>query len=104
MNDSSPRLIAPVIFGSSGMFYSTVKGAIIMTQLTIVLAIVFMASNPAMLIAHFPAMWLISIVWGAMAVKSYNKENLTAVLPDKVLLRVSVTIQNTLLPTPYDNR
>ena len=67
-------ILLTLIFGSIGMFYSTVKGAIIMTLLTIVLAIVFVASNPAMLVAHFPAMWLISIIWGAMAVKSYNKE------------------------------
>jgi len=71
-------ILLTIIFGSIGMFYSTVKGAIIMTLLTLVLAIVFMASTPAMLIAHFPAMWIISIIWGAMAVKSYNKEILAA--------------------------
>jgi hypothetical protein len=71
-------ILLTLIFGSIGMFYSTVKGAIIMTLLTIVLAVVFIASNPAMLIAHFPVMWLISIIWGAMAVKSYNKEILAA--------------------------
>ena len=71
-------ILLTLIFGSIGMFYSTVKGAIIMTLLTVVLAIVFIASNPALLIAHFPAMWLISIIWGAMAVNSYNREILAA--------------------------
>ena len=67
-------IILTLIFGSIGMFYSTVKGALLMTLLTIVFAIVIAASNPAALLALFPAMWLISIIWGAMAVKSYNKE------------------------------
>jgi hypothetical protein len=67
-------ILLTLIFGSIGMFYSTVKGAIIMTLLTIVLAIVFIATNPAALLLHFPAMWLISIIWGAMAVKSFNRE------------------------------
>lgn len=71
-------ILLTLIFGSIGMFYSTVKGAIIMTLLTIVLAIIFLASNPGILIAHFPAMWLISIVWGAMAVNTYNKQILAA--------------------------
>ena len=67
-------ILLTIIFGSIGMFYSTVKGAIIMTLLTIVLAVVFLASNPALLIVHFPVMWIISIIWGAMAVKSYNNK------------------------------
>ncbi len=65
-------VLLTIIFGTIGMFYSTVKGAIIMTVLTIVLALVVAAINPVLLIAYFPVMWLISVIWGARAVKTYN--------------------------------
>ena len=70
-------IILTLIFGFIGMFYSTIKGAIIMTLLTIVLAIVIAASNPVALFGFFPVMWLVSIIWGAMAVNSYNKKILS---------------------------
>ncbi len=67
-------VLLTVIFGTIGMFYSTVKGAIIMTLLTIILALVVVAINPALLLLYFPVMWLISVIWGAKAVKSYNNK------------------------------
>jgi len=70
-------ILLTLIFGGIGMLYSTVKGAIIVILLTIVLAIVFVASSPALLIALFPVMWLVAIIWGAMAVNAYNKKILS---------------------------
>lgn len=60
-------IILTVLFGALGMFYSTIWGAVIMIFLSI---IVIVATAGLGLIITWP----ISIIWGAMAVSSYNKK------------------------------
>ena len=59
-------ILLTVLFGSLGMFYSTVWGGIIMTILSIIVGVVTVGLG--LLIT-----WPISIIWGAMAASSYNK-------------------------------
>lgn len=54
------------LFGPLGMLYSTVKGAIIMGILSIVLGIVMFGIGALLC-------WPICIIWGARAVQTYNK-------------------------------
>jgi len=62
-----------LLFGPIGMFYSTVKGAFIFILLSIVLSLVAFAINPMLLLVVLPVMWVVSLVWSARAVKSYNQ-------------------------------
>ncbi len=64
-------IILTVLFGSLGMFYSTVWGAVIMTILSIIVGIATVGIG--LLVT-----WPISIIWGAMAASSYNKKLLVA--------------------------
>lgn len=72
-------ILLTLIFGPIGMFYSTVKGAIIWLILAIILSIGALASNPALLLIILPMMWFVSLIWGAMAVKAYNKKLLAGI-------------------------
>jgi len=60
-------IILTVLFGSLGMFYSTVWGGVIMTVLSIVVGV-------ATLGIGLLVTWPISIIWGAWAASSYNKK------------------------------
>lgn len=60
-------IILTVLFGSLGMFYSTIWGAIIMTVLSIIVAVLTLGVG--LLVT-----WPISIIWGAVAASSYNKQ------------------------------
>jgi len=62
-----------LLFGPIGMFYSTVKGAFIFILLSIVLSLTAIAIDPMWLLVVLPVMWIVSLVWGAWAVKSYNQ-------------------------------
>jgi hypothetical protein len=59
-------ILLTVLFGSLGMFYSTVWGAVIMTILSIIVGVLTLGMG--LLIT-----WPVSIIWGAMAASSYNK-------------------------------
>lgn len=59
-------ILLTVLFGSLGMFYSTVWGAVIMTVLSIIIGVLTLGIG--LLIT-----WPVSIIWGAMAASSYNK-------------------------------
>jgi len=60
-------ILLTFFFGPLGMFYSTVVGAIIMLVLYIVIGIVTLGLG--LIILH-----PIAIIWGAVAVSSYNKK------------------------------
>ncbi len=68
-----------LLFGPIGLFYSTVKGAILFTIIFIVLVLIALVVNPMLLLVVGPVMWVVSLVWGAMAVKSYNQKLLEQV-------------------------
>ena len=65
-------IILTVLFGSLGMFYSTVWGAIIMTVISIVVGVLTVGIG--LLVT-----WPISVIWGAVAASSYNKKLLAQV-------------------------
>ena len=68
-----------LLFGPIGLLYSTVKGAILFILISIVLGLVAFAINPLWLMVVVPVLWVVSLVWGAMAVKSYNQKLLEQV-------------------------
>jgi hypothetical protein len=68
-------LLLTFIFGSIGMLYSTILGAIIMFIIEIIVG--FFTLGFGLLITH-----PICMIWGAMAVKSYNKKLLTSTQSD----------------------
>nr|VFJ66140.1 MAG: hypothetical protein BECKDK2373B_GA0170837_11613 [Candidatus Kentron sp. DK] len=59
-------LILTILFGPLGMLYSTIPGGIIMMILSLIVGILTAG-------AGLPITWLISIIWGAMAVSRWNK-------------------------------
>ena len=65
-------IILTVLFGSLGMFYSTVWGAVIMTVISIIVGVLTLGVG-------LLVVWPISIIWGAIAVSSYNKKLLTQI-------------------------
>ena len=67
-------ILLTLLFGPIGMFYSTVKGALLWFVLVILVAAVVMFTQPALMLVAMPVMWLVSLIWGAMAVKSYNRK------------------------------
>lgn len=60
-------LILTFLFGSIGMFYSTIMGAIIMLVVEVIVA--FVTLGFGLIITH-----IVCMIWGAMAVKSYNSK------------------------------
>ena len=60
-------LLLTFLFGSVGMLYSTITGAIIMMVVELVVG--FMTFGIGLIFTH-----LICMVWGVMAVKSYNNK------------------------------
>jgi hypothetical protein len=60
-------ILLTFFFGPLGMFYSTVLGAVIMLVLYLVIGIVTLGFG--LIILH-----PIAIIWGAVAVSSYNKK------------------------------
>uniref|UniRef100_UPI0039A714E5 hypothetical protein n=1 Tax=Ornithobacterium rhinotracheale TaxID=28251 RepID=UPI0039A714E5 len=60
-------LLLTFFFGPLGMLYSTISGAIIMLIISIVLSVITLG------ISLFFT-WPICMIWGAMAVNSYNKD------------------------------
>ncbi|MFW5694710.1 MAG: hypothetical protein ACOCYB_06055 [Alkalispirochaeta sp.] len=60
-------IILTFIFGPLGMFYSTIIGGLVMMVLSIVLAIPTFGFG--LLIT-----WPVSIIWGALAVRSHNRK------------------------------
>ena len=67
-------ILLTLLFGPIGMFYSTVKGALLWFVLMLVVVALVFATEPALLFVAIPALWLVSLIWGAMAVKSYNQK------------------------------
>lgn len=63
-------IILTAIFGPLGMFYSTIFGGIVMTIVTLVVAVVTMGFG--LIIT-----WPISILWGALAASTFNRRILT---------------------------
>jgi len=59
-------IILTVLFGPLGMFYSTIAGGIIMTILSLLVALFTLGLG--LIIT-----WPICIIWGALAASSYNK-------------------------------
>ena len=59
-------ILLTILFGPLGMFYSTVKGAIIMIVVSVILAVVTLGLG---LLITWPA----SIIWGAVAANNHNK-------------------------------
>ncbi|BBB90073.1 MAG TPA: hypothetical protein PKA28_07090 [Methylomusa anaerophila] len=66
-------LMLTFLFGSIGMFYSTVMGAIIMLVVEVVVGIVTFGFG--LLVTH-----PVCMIWGALAVKSYNNKLLSGEL------------------------
>jgi hypothetical protein len=62
-------IILTVLLGPLGVFYSTVPGGIIMVIAALIIGFVTLGFG-------LPLIWIISIIWGAVAVTQYN-ENLT---------------------------
>ena len=60
-------LILTFLFGSIGMLYSTIWGAIIMSIVSIIVATVTLGMGLFIV-------WPICMIWGALAVASYNKK------------------------------
>jgi len=60
-------IILTVLFGSLGMFYSTIWGAIIMTILSIIVGVMTLGLG-------LIVMWPASVIWGAVAASLYNKK------------------------------
>jgi hypothetical protein len=60
-------LVLTALFGSLGMFYSTIIGAIVM--LIVEAIILFVTFGFGVLLTH-----PICMIWGALAVKRYNKK------------------------------
>lgn len=60
-------IILTVFLGPLGMFYSTITGAIIMTIVSLPLAVVTFGLG-------LIVTWPICIIWGALAASSYNKK------------------------------
>jgi len=65
-------LILTILFGPLGMLYSTISGGIIMMILSLIVAVLTAGAGLAIT-------WLISIIWGAMAVSRWNKNLLANV-------------------------
>lgn len=59
-------IILTVLFGPIGLFYSTIVGGIVMLLINLVVG--FLTAGIGLLIT-----WPICIIWGAVAVKSYNE-------------------------------
>lgn len=59
-------IILTVLFGPLGLFYSTIVGGIVMLIINLVVG--FLTAGIGLLIT-----WPICIIWGAVAVKSYNE-------------------------------
>jgi hypothetical protein len=64
-------ILLTFLFGSIGMFYSTVWGAVIMIVLSIIVGILTAGLGLVL-------KWPISIIWGALAASSYNKKLLAS--------------------------
>ena len=62
-------ILLTVLFGPLGMLYSTVPGALIMLVISVIVALV--TAGIGVVIT-----WPICIIWGAVAVNSYNKRAL----------------------------
>lgn len=60
-------LILTFLFGSLGMLYSTIWGAIIMTIVSIIVGTITLGMGLFLV-------WPICMIWGAMAAASYNKK------------------------------
>jgi len=60
-------LILTFLFGSIGMFYSTIWGAIIMSVISIIIAVITFGMGLFLV-------WPICMLWGALATASYNKK------------------------------
>ncbi len=68
-------LLLTIIFGPIGLLYATIIGGIIMTAPFLIF---FFYLNDTMLaigstIVYLPFAWVISIIWGMIAVSIYNK-------------------------------
>lgn len=62
--------ILTFLFGPLGLFYSTVLGGVVMLVLGIIIAVITLGVGAILA-------WLGSIIWGAIAVSSYNNKLLT---------------------------
>lgn len=60
-------ILLTVLFGPIGMFYSTIVGAIVMIIISAIVG--FVTLGLGLLVT-----WPICVIWGALAVKSYNKK------------------------------
>lgn len=60
-------IILTIFFGPLGMFYSTIKGGIIMLIISFFFGLITMGYGLIIL-------WPICIIWGAMATDKHNKE------------------------------
>jgi|AZIC01.1.fsa_nt_gi hypothetical protein len=60
-------LILTFLFGSLGMLYSTIWGAIIMTIVSIIVGTITLGMGLFLV-------WPICMIWAAMAAASYNKK------------------------------
>lgn len=63
-------ILLTFLFGPLGMFYSTIKGAVIMLIIEFIVAIA--TAGLGLFIT-----WPIPIIWGAIAAKNYNKRLLS---------------------------
>ncbi len=60
-------ILLTLLFGPLGMFYSTIKGAVVMLVITIAAAIFTLGYSVIIT-------WLVCIIWGAVAVNKYNEK------------------------------
>ncbi len=66
-------VLLTLIFGSLGMFYSTIVGGIVMTIVTVIcLIITFLTLGLGG--ALFFIVWPIQLIWTVVAVNKYNNE------------------------------
>ena len=63
-------LILTFLFGPLGLFYSTVKGGIIMVVLALLIGIFTLGLG-------LPLVWIPCVIWAYIATNKYNKELLS---------------------------
>jgi len=68
-------ILLALLFGSLGLFYSTVSGGLIMTLLfTPGIAVIFFSGHIVISILFALLYYPICIIWGIKAVKNYNQK------------------------------
>ncbi len=71
-------ILLTILIGPLGLFYSTIFGGIIMSIIFLIISLIvgFLTLGFALIII-WPIIWIICIIWAALATSSYNKRLLS---------------------------